>query len=522
MPDRITTDVIDRLRPTVAQVAQSYAKRLSGLRHCDIRVEANEGLGTYAENGSAKGSGEERGLSFGVRVLVEEGGAVAPGYYGRTLGAADVDRIGRMLREGVHHAHERARASASHKAASRQRFGVLGEALYDSALAPVEAHVDTIPAVFEMDPRQLSMAAVTQQVADVSKAMAGVSDKVVHNGIGAFSVLTRDLFCSSNGSNIDHTYAQTEGFVFIMANGEHGPMEQYDFTGHQRGWEIMDRGYDQAHIRLPSLMDFSVALARMTVETADAPPLPSSDGDVVVVTDPCYNTLLVHEIVGHPSELDRAMKMEAGYAGRSWLLNSLKDTQVGHRVGSPLVNAVSDATVEGYGNFPYDHEGTPARRVWHIRDGIYEEFLNSRQTAAIMGVPPNGGYRANDAAMVPLIRMTNTFFLGGDSDPETLIKEVDHGYYIKGNRIPSIAESRENFRISAMQVYEIEHGELGRLYRDGAIMADSKDFFMNVDGVGNDFLMYPVPNCGKGQPMQAKRMSNGGPTMRSVAQMVGP
>ena len=522
MPERITTDVIDRLRPLVALVAQGYAKRLSGLRHCDIRVEADEGLGTYAENGSAKSSGEERGFSFGVRVLAEEGGAVAPGYYGRTLGAADVDRMGQVLREGVRHAHKRARASASHKAASRQRFGKLGEALYDSALAPVEAHVDTIPAVYEQDPRQLSMADVSRQVAEVSKAMAGVSDKVVHNGIGAFSILTRDLLCSSNGTNIDHSYAQTEGFVFVMANGEQGPMEQYDFTGHQRGWEIMERGYIHPYITLPSLMDFSLGLARMTVETADAPPLPSSVGEVTVVTDPHYNTLLVHEIVGHPSELDRAMKMEAGYAGRSWLLSSLRDTQVGQRVGSPLVNAVSDATIEGYGNFPYDHEGTPSRRVWHIRNGIFEEFLNSRQTAAIMGVAPNGGYRANDAAMVPLIRMTNTFFLGGDSDPETLVKEVDHGYYVKGNRVPSIAESRENFRISAMQVYEIDHGELGRLYRDGAVMADSKDYFMHVDGVGNDFLMYPVPNCGKGQPMQAKRMGNGGPTMRSVARVVGP
>jgi len=187
-----------------------------------------------------------------------------------------------------------------------------------------------------------------------------------------------------------------------------------------------------------------------------------------------------------------------------------------------LVNAVSDATIEGYGSFPYDHEGTPARRVWHIRDGIFEEFLNSRQTAEILGVAPNGGYRANDAAMVPLVRMTNTFFLPGESTPEDLVKDVEHGYYVKGHRVPSIAESRENFRISANQVYEINHGELGQLYRDGAIQADSKDYFTHVDGVGTDFKMYPIPNCGKGQPMQAKRMGNGGPTMRSMAKVVGP
>ncbi len=521
MAERITIDVIDRIRPTVAQVAQGYARRLPGLRHCDLRVEANEGFGAYAENGNPKGSGEERGFSFGVRVLAEQEGAVASGYYGRTLGAADVDSIGKLLRDGVRRAHARARASAAQKASARSRFGRLGQALYDTDLAPIPAQVDTLTAVFDQDPRQLSLPAVTDHVTEVSKAMAGVSGKVVYNGVGASSALIRDLFCSSQGSNIDHTYAQSEGFVFVIANGDDGPLELYDFTGHQRGWELIEDGYDHPYIKLPSLMDFALDLARTTVETADAPSLPSSDGDVTVVTDPHYNTLLVHEIVGHPSELDRALKMEAGYAGRSWLLGDLKETQVGKRVASPLVNAVSDATMEGFGHFPYDHEGTPARRVWHIRDGIYEEFLNSRQTAAIMGVAPNGGYRATDAAMVPLIRMTNTFFLGGDQDPEALVKEVDHGYYVKGHRIPSIAESRENFRISAMQVYEIDHGQIGRLYRDGAIQSDSKDYFMNVDGVGSDFLMYPIPNCGKGQPMQTKRMSNGGPTMRSRARVVG-
>ena len=522
MTDRVSIDVIDRIRPTVAQVAQGYAKRLPGMQHCDIRIEASEGMGAYAENGTPKGSGEERGFSFGVRVLAEQGGAVAPGYYGKSLGPADVDNIGKTLREGVRHAYDRARASATHKAASRGRFGKLGESLYDSALAPVEANVATINAVYQQDPRQLSLEKVMGQLIDVSKAVAGTSPKVRYNGTGATSLLIRDLFCSSNGSNIDHTYAQTEAIVFVMVSGDTGPLELYDFNGHQRGWEIMERGYDHEYVVAPDLMSFATDLAQQAVDTADAPPLPTSDGDVTVVTDPHYNTLLVHEIVGHPSELDRAMKMEAGYAGRSWLLNSINDTQMGKQIASPLVNAVSDATVEGYGNFPYDHEGTPARRVWHIRDGVFEEFLNSRQTAEILGVAPNGGYRANDAAMVPLVRMTNTFFLPGESDPEDLVKDVEHGYYVKGHRIPSIAESRENFRISANQVYEINHGEIGQLYRDGAIQADSKDYFTHVDGVGTDFKMYPIPNCGKGQPMQAKRLGNGGPTMRSMAKVVGP
>ena len=52
-------------------------------------------------------------------------------------------------------------------------------------------------------------------------------------------------------------------------------------------------------------------------------------------------------------------------------------------------------------------------------------------------------------------------------------------------------------------------------------MADSRDFFMNVDAVGNDFRLYPIPNCGKGQPMQVKKLGNGGPTLRSRAKVTG-
>jgi TldD protein len=117
--------------------------------------------------------------------------------------------------------------------------------------------------------------------------------------------------------------------------------------------------------------------------------------------------------------------------------------------------------------------------------------------------------------------MSSTVFGAGARDPLDIIREVDHGYYLVGHRIPSIAESRENFRISARKVYEIRDGRLGRLYRDGGIMADSRDYLMKVDAVGADFHLYPIPNCGKGQPMQTKRLGNGGPTMRSRAILTG-
>ena len=157
----------------------------------------------------------------------------------------------------------------------------------------------------------------------------------------------------------------------------------------------------------------------------------------------------------------------------------------------------------------------------HIDRGAFAGFLNSRATAAVLGAEPNGSARASELWHVPIIRMSNTFFLPGETPPEHIIAELDHGYYVCGNLIPSIAESRENFRISARRIYEIENGRLGRLYRSGSVIADSKAFFTHVDAVGDDLRLIAIPNCGKGQPMQVKRMSNGGPTLRSRARLGG-
>src|SRR6266576_2973534 len=357
------------------------------------------------------------------------------------------------------------------KADAREKFGPLGESLADTRLHPIEVRQDTVGALYRVDPRTMVLADMVRYATDVSRQIAAVDAGVKYNYVGTMTELARELFVSSEGARIDQSFALT--------------------------------------------------LAREGVALAAAPVLPTSDREVVVVTDPHYNTLVSHEIIGHPVELDRALKMETAYAGRSWLLGGLTEHQVGRRVASPLVTAYSDPALPGFGHYKYDHEGTPARRVVHIDRGIFRGFMNSRQTAAIFGGEPNGHWKATDASLVPLIRMSNTVFAAGTRATEDILSEVDHGWYVAGHRTPSIAESRENFRISARAVYEIRDGALGRLHRDGGIVADSRDYLMNVDAVGADFRLYPIPNCGKGQPMQVKKLGNGGPTMRSRARVAG-
>ena len=527
MPQRVSIDAIPQVRDAVFDLVASYARGKRHCRYADVRIEVSEGKVAVAENGMDKFSGEDYGFAFGVRVLAGERMA-APGYFGEIIGAADLPELRGRLQEGLDHAYERALASARAKEGARIRFPGLGDALYDMSLAAIDVRQDTTEAQYKIDPRTVPLEEAGKYVREVSQRVQGLDDSVAFNYISAYTMLERQLFVSSEGANIEQTWAITQGTCFVVAQGKDGHQELYDFTGHQRGWELITRGVEERvsarggpAIQFPHLMDFSLELARDTVTLASCKPLKATDKEVVVVTDPHYNALLCHEVVGHPTELDRALKFETGYAGRSWFLRDLKENQLGKRVGSDLVTAFSDPTIDGFGHYRYDDEGTPARRVYHLDKGILSGFSNSRQTAAIMGLEPNGHYKATDASMVPLIRMSNTAFAPGDRDPHDIIREVDDGYYVVGHRVPSIAESRENFRITAMKVYEIKKGEIGEMFRDGGLMSDTRDYFLNVDAVGSDYRLYAIPNCGKGQPMQTKRMSNGGPTMRSRARLTG-
>ena len=519
-PKVVTTDLVEAIKPAVAALIADAPSRYKFCRYADLRVEVAEEKRAGAENGAEKFGGEDCRFAFGVRVLAGDG-TTAPGYFAQALGKADLSSLAGKLSAGVKHAYERAVANAREKAAARTKFKDLGESLSDTRLAPIEVHQDTVKAEYAVDPRTVRVENMVHYVTDVSRAVQDADEQLKFNSVTALTMLTREFFASSEGACIDQSYALTLGTTYVVAVSETGDQELFDYIGHQRGWEVIAEGIVGEQIRNLDLLTFSTNLARDAVKLANSPPLRTSDREVVVVTDPHFNTLKAHEIVGHPTELDRALKMETAYAGRSWLLRSLKENQIGKQVASSLVTAYSDPSLPGFGHYKYDHEGTPGRKVVHIEKGIFKGFMNSRQTAAILGVPPNGSYVATKADLVPLIRMSNTVFAAGTRDPKDIIREVDKGYYIVGHRIPSIAESRENFRISAQKVYEIHNGQIGQLYRGGGIMADTKDYLMKVDAVGRDFRLYPIPNCGKGQPMQSRRLGNGGPTMRSRARLTG-
>ena len=223
----ITTDLIAEIKPMVFDLAAGAPRHLAHCRYADLRVEAVEGKVAVAENGASKSASEDYGFSFGVRILAGER-SVAPGYFGQSLGTADLPHLAEILTAGLEHAYRRAMANAEWKANARGKFGPLGESLWDTRLHPVRAVTDVVPAIFEVDPRAVRLEEISRLAVDVSKEVASSHDDVKYNVIVAYTLLSRELFCSSEGANIDQSFALTQGMCYVVAVADGVSEELYD------------------------------------------------------------------------------------------------------------------------------------------------------------------------------------------------------------------------------------------------------------------------------------------------------
>src|SRR5262249_45103883 len=161
MTSTLGVDALDSLRTTAREILRNGARRLADLRYADLRAEVIEARTASAENGNARSSGDEYRFALGVRVLAGHR-AVAAGWIGLTLGAADVADIERIVADALGRAYRRAIANAEMKADAREKFGSLGASLADTVLHPIDAREGTVPAAFRVEPRAMVPAATVQ------------------------------------------------------------------------------------------------------------------------------------------------------------------------------------------------------------------------------------------------------------------------------------------------------------------------------------------------------------------------
>jgi TldD protein len=198
--------------------------------------------------------------------------------------------------------------------------------------------------------------------------------------------------------------------------------------------------------------------------------------------------ILLHEAIGHGLEGDFNRKKTSAFAGL-----------LGERVASPGVTVVDDGTLDSRrGSLSVDDEGTPTSRTVLIEDGILKGYLQDRQNARLMGMKATGNGRRQSYGCAVMPRMTNTFMLAGDREPEEILKSVKNGLYAVNFGGGQVDITNGKFVFSCTEAYRIEDGKVGAPVKGATIIGNGPDALTRVTMIGNDLkLDTGVGTCGK-------------------------
>jgi len=200
-------------------------------------------------------------------------------------------------------------------------------------------------------------------------------------------------------------------------------------------------------------------------------------------------------------------------AGRSFIFKG-GPYWIGTRIGSDVVTVVDDPTIEhSYGYYAYDDEGVKARRRYLYKNGLINEFLHNRETAAKLGTKSNASSRSVNYDREAIVRMANTFVLPGEMSEEELIEDVKSGVYMKSFTEWNIDDKRFNQRYVGREAYLIENGELKHPVARPVIETTTPKFWTAVDAASKN-VKFDSATCGKGDPGQGVPCYTGGPCIR--------
>jgi TldD protein len=303
------------------------------------------------------------------------------------------------------------------------------------------------------------------------------------------------------------TYGSAGMSVVAIDDAGHAQRRSYPTS---RGNDGFQGGYE--HIAALRLSEHTDRICDEATALLTAKPCPTGSRDLLLESS--QMALQIHESCGHPAELDRALGTEISLAGGSFLQPGLLGK---FRYGSEHVDLVADATCSaGMGTFGWDDEGVPAGKHALIREGIFIDYLSSRETAATLGRSSTGTMRADGWNRTPLIRMINVSLEPKRGSLDALISDTRDGVYMECDKSWSIDDLRQNFQFTCEAAWEIKGGKKTRLLRDPLYTGITPEFWGSCDAVcgPEEWRLWGISNCGKGEPMQILPVGHGAPPAR--------
>src|ERR671926_1289167 len=376
-------------------------------------------------------------------------------------------------------------------------------------LAPEPVYPDaSYVSEYDVDPFDVSDSDKTGLLVELSETLMA-ADGVDHVQSGCMHVKEQKYYADTAGTRTRQQRVRIHPeFTALTVDRTTGAFESMRTLAPPagRGWEYLTgTGWDWRGelAEIPELLR----------EKTKAPSVEPGRSDLVI--DPSNLWLVIHESVGHATELDRALGYEAAYAGTSF---ATVDQLGSLRYGSELMHVTGDRTTpHGLSTIGWDDEGVAGQQWDLVRDGVLVGYQVDRNTARLGRMPrSNGCAFADSSRHVPVQRMANVSLQPAADGPTTdeLIGGVDRGIYVVGDKSWSIDMQRYNFQFTGQRFYRIEGGRLAGQLRDVAYQATTTDFWgsMSVVGGPQTYVLGGAFNCGKAQPGQVAPVSHGCPS----------
>ncbi len=372
----------------------------------------------------------------------------------------------------------------------------------DVRLAEVKPYVDKYATRFKEDPFKTPIDDKLKLLFEVNKILrANRAVKVATSNLEFYRI--SKIFASTEGAMIEQDILESGGGLEVFAMGG-GEAQKRSYPNSHRG-DYACGGYE--FIESMDLLGNAERVADEAAELIKAKDCPQGEKTIIITGS--QMALQVHESCGHPTELDRVLGTEISLAGGSFMtLDQLGKLQY----GSPIVNIVADATIEGgLGTFGYDDEGVKACRDYIIKEGRHVGYQTSRETAPLIKMGSNGCMRADGWSSIPLIRMTNINLEPGKWGLDDLIADTKDGLLLDMNKTWSIDDRRLNFQFGCEVAREIKNGKLGKIYKNPLYTGITPEFWNNCDAIcnKNHWHIWGIPSCGKGEPMQTAHVAHG-------------
>ena len=365
----------------------------------------------------------------------------------------------------------------------------------------------TIELTRQTAPRPHEVAVMPETVGKGAKvALLRQADEAARDEGGAISQVRarygdsrrQILVANSDGLLTGDDQVRTLFVVSAVAAGDTGMQTGYESVGRTVGFELFDAYEVQGIAR---------TAAKRAITKLDARPAPS--GTMPVVIGPGGGGVLFHEACGHGLEKDLIDKGASVFKGR-----------MGEQVAAPQVTLVDDGTMaEEWGAYAIDDEGTPAQRNVLIQDGVLVDYMWDFLRARNGDRPRSGNGRRQSYQHLPMVRMTNTYLMGGQDDPADIVAGTDHGVYVASLGGGQVNTATGDFVFGMTEAYLIEDGKITAPIREGNLIGNGPKTLGDIDAVGNDFSMGHPGTCGKDG--QGVPVGDGVPTLRVKALTVG-